>query len=318
MSLPIGLNLIETAFGMQSWIGWPYPSPGAMAEIPWQMMPTLIFGPFLTVVALAWLQRTTGRFRRVIACVTPYVLSLLVVNTLIWCWVWFPRFVNEAAQTPPATVATLNQVAADLPSTSEVVASLGVVGRLAERRYIFLTVFGSADTVIPLRTPTTYFVLTPVTGQESNEVNLDDLTSFLLQQPNAQLLVHRNNVWVFAYHRRPNQKLLNVEYGSSDIVGAAVPPGPATATINWPAQNCLSSNAHASGNLFSQFRVALAPGRYALELEVEGSTHMLAKVGRCLEADGSRWSPVFTRPPSRSPWSSQASFRSRSGGGPTG
>lgn len=280
LSLPIALNALETGLGVQSWVGWPYLSPGAMAEQPWQMMPMLVLEPLLTIVALGWLRRNGSRLGRAMARATPVLLGILVANALLWSLIWLPQVIASTNLTPPATVAVLNQVQRRIPAADEVVASIGVIGRLGYRPYLYATVFGSADTVIPLRTATVDFVITPVTGQESNAVDLADLTSDLLRQRNARVLIRRDDVWLIEYHRLPGQRRLVVHYGSDDVVGAALPTPPQAVTqVNWPAPDCLWSDARTGGYLFTKYRDALAPGQYVLQMSVEGKTGMTVSVG---------------------------------------
>ena len=281
LSLPVALNAVEAGLGVQAWVGWPYSSAGSMAEMPWQMFPMLLLEPLFTLIALAWLQRPLGRWRRQVRRITPLALLLLVVNGLVWFVVWMPWVVNSINLTPPSTVAVLNQVAAEVPSANEVVASIGVIGRLGDRQYIYDDVFGSANTVVPLRTPHVDFVITPVTGQESNAVDLEALTSYLLQQPNAQLMLHRQNVWLFDYTRLPGQHQFVMHYNSVGVVGAALPTTSSSRppNVGWPQRNCLWSGARSGGYLFTQYRNALAPGSYVLRMTVAGTAAMTVKVG---------------------------------------
>lgn len=279
-SVPVALNAVEAGLGVQTWIGWPYSSTGSMAEMPWQLLPMLIVEPVLTLVALAWLQRGNARFRRSIALITPVFLVIMVVNALLWSVFWFPPVLRSINLTPPATVSELNTIADRIPAANEVVASLGVVGRLSDRQYVYLTVFGSAETVIPLKTPNVDFVITPVTGQESNAVDLEYLTSYLLQQPNATLVSRSQNVWFFTYHRRPGQTEMTVDYQAVDISGTALPtPAHSHATPNWPAQGCISTNARSGAYFISNYRNALPPGKYLARLRVWNTGKMLVQVG---------------------------------------
>jgi hypothetical protein len=149
LSLPVALNAVEAGLGVQTWVGWPYSSAGSMAEMPWQMFPMLLLEPLFTLIALAWLQRPLGRWRRQVRRITPLALLLLVVNGLVWFVVWMPWVVNSINLTPPSTVAVLNQVAAEVPSANEVVASLGVIGRLGDRQYIYDSTTTSSDRRTP-------------------------------------------------------------------------------------------------------------------------------------------------------------------------
>ena len=273
------LNALEVGLGVQEWVGWPYASAGSMAEMPWQMMPTLILEPLLTVLVLASLQRRPSHLGHIVRRVTPSVLAVLVVNAFIWTVVWMPKVVASFDLTPPATVSALNQMEGRIPASNEVVASLGVIGRMGYRRYVYATVFGSADTSIPLRTTNVDFLITPVSGQETNGVDLEALTSFLMQQPNAVLVERRDNVWLFELHRQPGEDRLVIRYGSSNIVGGALPTKDGTDTqLGWPKRNCLASDASSSGYLFTGFHNELAPGTYVLTMLVEGSSRMVVSV----------------------------------------
>jgi predicted membrane protein DUF2079 len=279
LSLPPALNSLEAGLGVQVWVGWPYQNPGSMAEMPWQMLPTLVFEPLLTIVALAWLQRGTARFHRLVSRATPLILAVLAINAVLWSVIWIPEIIRTTNLNPPTEVNALNRISANIPTQNEVVSSLGDVGRIGDRRYVYLTVFRSADTVIPLRTPTVDFLISPTTGQESNGVDLEALTSYLLQQPNARLLERQANIWLFALHPLRDQRQLFMKYNSNDVVGAALPTFETGIKVGWPTRNCLWSGSSSSGNLFDDYRNSLAPGRYALRLEVDGRARMLVSVG---------------------------------------
>lgn len=280
LSIPTWLNLGETGAGMQSWVGWPAPTPGAMAEMPWQLVPTLIFEPMLTVVALGWLIRRPGHRRPRLARSMTFILCILVFNAACWMAVWVPKLMATARATPPQTVQVLNSVLARIPTSNEVVSSIGPVGRFGSRKHLYLTLFGSSTTVIPLETKVVDFVITPVTGQESNEVDLPFLTSFLLMQPNSKLLERRANVWFIEYHRLPGQSQLVVHYSDRGVIGAALPiPQGVDTQIGWPATSCVWSRAAKPGLLVDRYVNALKPGWYSMGVRSAGTRPIVVEVG---------------------------------------
>ncbi len=279
LSLPALLNSVEAGLGVQVWVGWPYQSLGSMAEMPWQMLPTLVFEPLFTIVAIAWLHRGSGRFGLFVRRATPLMFALIAINAAIWSLVWIPQVIRSTNLNPPSEVAALNQITQHIPPQNEVVTSLGDVGRMGDREFVYLTVFRSANTVIPLRTSTVDFLITPTTGQESNGVDLEALTSYLLQLPNARLVQRMANIWLFTVHPLPGQHQLVMHYNSNNVVGAALPTFQSNMRFNWPARNCMWSASSASGYVFSDYRNSLAPGQWVLRLVVDGTSKMLVTIG---------------------------------------
>jgi len=126
--------------------------------------------------------------------------AVIAVNALVWAAVWIPQVPVQWLRTPPATASALDRVDSMIPPDAEVVASQGVVGRLADRQWLYDVAGGIAG--FPLHTPDTYFVLVPYAGIETASVELQlSMIGQLAGPLHATLLSSAGGVWLFRLPR---------------------------------------------------------------------------------------------------------------------
>ncbi len=144
----------------------------------------------------------------------PAVLAAAIaVNAVVWAAVWIPQVPVQWLRTSPATASALDRAAAMIPTGAEVVASQGIMGRFADRRWLYQVVADSAR--FPLHSGDTYFVLVPYAGIEIASVELQLAMIGRLAGPlHATLLSSAGGVWLFRLPRR----------GGPDVV--TFPPSP--------------------------------------------------------------------------------------------
>jgi hypothetical protein len=132
--------------------------------------------------------------------------AILAVNAIGWGVVWIPQVPSEWIRVSAATSSALDAANVVIPPTAEVVASQGIIGRFADRQWLYRI---TGDALIPLRTPTIYFVVLPNAGIESLSVQTSQGIIGQLAGPlHARLLIARDGVWVFALRRPPDRTVV--------------------------------------------------------------------------------------------------------------
>jgi hypothetical protein len=123
-----------------------------------QNLPMCFFVLIGTVEVLAWFSTRRARAWRWIAVVVGVGL---LVQCVVLATLWIPRARTTFLVIDGPTAAALARVEPGIPSGDEVVASQGVVGRFANRQYVypFLDLGGNGQ-AIPLHGVPVTFVLT--------------------------------------------------------------------------------------------------------------------------------------------------------------
>lgn len=147
--VPIALNA-STVFGS------PYSA--------FQGLPVYFFVLVGSVAGLTWLLHRRWRPARLL--VGPLAIALLV-QSLVLSVNWIPQAPAAFLHVDAPAAAELAQVLHRIPSSAEVIASQGVVGRFAARRWVYpyIDTFPNGQTV-PVFGSEVVFVLTPAEGIE--------------------------------------------------------------------------------------------------------------------------------------------------------
>jgi hypothetical protein len=148
-----------------------------------------ILVPAGTVGVLAWLAR---RWRVVALALAAAVLADALVITAING----PMTKTDWMRMPAATAVTLNGVLARIPSSDEVIASQGVVGRFAARDDV-KALFGTAG--IDLKGGSTWVIIVPYVGIESMTVRQSRAVIDEMERLHATLVVQSHGVWAFRW-----------------------------------------------------------------------------------------------------------------------
>jgi hypothetical protein len=134
-----------------------------------------------------------------LASIGPAFLVLLLCYAVAWGAIWIPHVPPRWVTVSPSTAATLDRVERLVPPDAEVVASQGVIGRFADRRWLYRFSRGGS---FPLQTPDTYFVIVPTQGIELATIQeAEGLIGKLAGSLHGRLLVQQAGVWLFELHR---------------------------------------------------------------------------------------------------------------------
>jgi hypothetical protein len=131
------------------------------------VVPFLVVGTALIVVWLVARQapilRLVGRRSlNVLGCVLG---SVALASAVLLANQRDPSIAPSWLTVPPGSAAILQRIYDRVPASWEVVASQGIVGRFAQRRYVYA--FGEAGAPIPLETAKVMFVMAPIVGIET-------------------------------------------------------------------------------------------------------------------------------------------------------
>ncbi len=208
-------------------------------------------------------QRPGGAPERALGHVVgPALLALIGIYAAAWGVLWIPRVPGRWVRVSPPAAAALDAVERLVPARSEVIASQGVVGRFADRRWLYR--FSGAAT-FPLETPDTYFVIVPDQGIElASSQESEALIAQLTGPLHARLLLRRAGVWLFELVRGELTSMTLERHVTSlpawvgdSATGTRVLAGP---VARWHVAQTTSG----SGYLLSGIRWDELPGRYRL------------------------------------------------------
>jgi hypothetical protein len=212
---------------------WAYTSSAGLIGLftPWAVLPVLVlletgltggeglagspyesFGAFLFLIPLSvlalgrldrWLEARiggrVGRAREALGSVAPTLGVVIVVVAVLWGAVWIPRVPGQWIRVDQSVASVLDRVERMIPAGAEVVASQGVVGRFADRQWLYKFA-GGAD--YPLHTENSYFVIVPNQGIEIASVQASEgIVSQLAGALHARVLLHVDGVWMLRLHR---------------------------------------------------------------------------------------------------------------------
>jgi Predicted membrane protein (DUF2079) len=259
----------------------------ALRSTAYENFGAVLFMVPLSVLALAWLTRqldggwVSDRLIRGVRWlrskwVPRIIVVVLVVNALVWGAVWLPQVSNQWLRTDSAAASTLNQVERMIPSSAEVVASQGIIGRLSARRWLY-QISASVGT-FPLKTADTYFVVVPYQGIETASVQASlGLIAELAGPFHAQLLLDRNGVWLFRLHRPPATHSVHFESSPTEpawalrtATGSPLLDGPAA---DW----AMTQHRSTSGYLLYGADWNLLPGSYQTTITLSSSVPLVVE-----------------------------------------
>ncbi|MGH9046226.1 MAG: DUF2079 domain-containing protein [Acidimicrobiales bacterium] len=231
----------------------------------------------LSVLALGridrWLvdyHRTTDRPKaaRRWRLLVPALCIAMAAYALAWGALWDPHVPGRWVKVTSTTASVLDHVERLIPNRAEVVASQGVIGRFADRQWLYRS---SKATTVALHTPFSYFVIVPEQGIElASAQESEALIAELAGPLHAHLLVHRAGVWAFRLHRtRALHSVVLAEHvtslpawiGHSDT-GTLVLAGP---VASWHVAQSVGRR----GDLLSGIIWDEVPGNYELTTTVD-------------------------------------------------
>jgi len=162
-----------------------------------------------TQTALSERDRATHRSGRS-RMVSMALAGILGVGAIGWGLIWIPKVPDQWIRVSSATASTLDHIEQLIPAGAEVVASQGVMGRLADRPWLYaFTGIG----VIPLHTANVYFVIAPNAGIELASVqSAEGALGELVGPLHGRILVDKNGVWLVDVRRPPGVTRLNLPH----------------------------------------------------------------------------------------------------------
>ena len=181
--------------------------------------------PIGTVQVLAMLGRRHRRWATGLAIA-------LAVNTIGWSIVWLPQTASRWLRVSPGAASALTSVREKVPRADEVVASQGIAGNFAGRRWIYDY---SGPSRFPLHTKTVWIVIAPSQGIElASTSEADALIEELAGPLHAELVVHRAGIWAFRWNPPPHMRDLTVpasyptiaSWTTAGVAGGVLRAGP--------------------------------------------------------------------------------------------
>ncbi|WP_249019035.1 DUF2079 domain-containing protein [Conexibacter sp. S30A1] len=155
-----------------------------------QGLPLYIFVPIGTILALMWLRRRISRR------LADALVALSIVNVLGWAVLWIPQVVPTWLRVSPRQSEALTHIEQIIPERDGVVASQGIAGDFAGRKYENL--FVSTPDYFRLTAPDTWFVIAPYSGIETALVaQSTQVIATLARDRNAKLAYVSDDVWAF-------------------------------------------------------------------------------------------------------------------------
>ena len=253
--------------------------------------------PLITIGTVALCAALLGnkRYRRVVA---PLAV-VLAANTVLWGVVWFPNLVTRWLTVSSATASTLRKVEARIGPTDEVVASQGVVGAFAYRRWVYDLPYHQPVHVHARRV---WLIVTPRAGIETllTAESYADIST-IADLPGSHLVVAQNGVWAFEWNPPAGTKTVamattdtsipawtaggnnghNVQRGkrSNWYTASTVKPGYALSGDYWREP---------AGNYVASVSLAVAAGSANVNVEVWDASAKRLLVRRVLQHTNGR------------------------------
>ena len=182
-------------------------------------LPVVLLVPLGTVTICLALAAARRRWKRVLSVA---IAVLAVANVTGWALVWSHRAEQKWLSVAPKAAATLQLTLDSVPTSDEVIASQGVIGRFAFRQWIYKLDHGPAST-FPVHGHTVWFVITPYVGFETESgVSAMAQIGQLLDRDGASLVTHVNGVYVIKW--RPPARTTTITFSSNPSIPAWTMP----------------------------------------------------------------------------------------------
>jgi len=258
---PVGLGalpvLLEGQLTAPLFFGSPVQAGGFQM---WPLYPLVAVG---TVLVLRWLWARRGWLRRAVS-----VLGVvLVADVLGWFALWAPTLPSTWLRVSPAASAVLAKVAAEVPGSAEVVASQGIAGRFAGRRFLYPIL--NSTVVVPVRRPVIWFVFAPAEGIETTPVITEQqMMATVADDLRAPLIRFGAGIWVYRWRPRvgvrsvtlPEDPTFVPASGFAGPAGVSVEHGP---PASWYAASTGERGYVVAGDYWRRL-----PGRYQGSVEL--------------------------------------------------
>ncbi|MGD0741991.1 MAG: hypothetical protein ABSA31_01690 [Acidimicrobiales bacterium] len=228
--------------GAQTYVGPITPS--------FQNLPIYVFAPIGTVLAFAWLYRRLGsRFIRPL-------MVLASANVIGWGVIWIPQVVPTWLTVSSAEASVLNRAAAMIPQQDGVVASQGIVGVFAGHKEVG-ALYEWPPFQVKVPTPTTWFVIAPYAGTETETVTQSmAVIDALASDPRSRLMLEDRGIWVFRLDvgERATPAEVSIPELPSTLPAGLFETAVGTRVLTGPVQNWhIRTNGTAGGLVFGDY-----------------------------------------------------------------
>ena len=182
--------------------------PLVFLQSGFQNLPAYIVGICGTVLALSWLARSRDRRKQLAAL----CLGLVIVSqSIIYGIVHVPKVPSQWITVSAVQATVLKEALDKTPSSAEVVADWGVIGRFSARRWVYN--LNPIPGTIPLNAATVEFIVIPhqSTGNEPlPEPVADGVIDYLRTQPGMKPLAIGHGIYVYSWHPPKGQRVINI------------------------------------------------------------------------------------------------------------
>ena len=178
-----------------------------------QSLPCYAFLAIGSAGTCAWLLRR-GRLGRTIGVLTAVTTSCL---TVAWSAAWLPLYPSTWMRVAPAAGARLVALSNAIPARAEVIASQGVLGRFASRRFVYGILSRSA--AFPLHGRSVWFVFAPAQGIEIPVQETFAMMEQVATLPGVRLEASGEGVWAFEWNPPTSRRSLHLSGFTSTVAG---------------------------------------------------------------------------------------------------
>ena len=218
----------------------------------------------------AWLAPVLTAARTRLRLAAPLLGALLAASAVVWGSVWIPQVPAQWIRVGAPTASALNRAERLIPSDAEVVASQGVIGRFADRRWLYKV---SAGRTYRLHTENTYFVIVPRQGIEIASVQTSEgLIGELAGRLRGRLLLERSGVWLIDLRRSPGVTEVSVPRAVTSLPAWVARSATATPVVRGPETDWhVTKVSDTSGVLRLGITWDEVPGRYQLTTTMDNT-----------------------------------------------
>lgn len=226
-----------------------------------QALPVYAFCAVGTVATLAWVARRSANGMRVLA-------AAIVMNSVAWSVVWYPRLTPRWVTTSTAAARGLAAVYRQVPGSSEVVADQANIGSFSGRRLVYPLYLQD----IPVKAVPLVFVVSTLEGiQQLTSTQVAQRLRGISQMTGVHLSYMGGGVWeaVVARPRVRQVHFANVVSGPLPAWAFRTSTG-AVVTQGREADWHMATSTDRSGYVVDGDYWPLQPGSYTAEVAVAG------------------------------------------------
>lgn len=125
------------------------------------------------------------------------ILAIIGSNSLVWAIVWLPQIPGHWVRVTQGAAQSLQEVKDMIPTKDEVIAPQGLMGRFANRQWLF-NMGGHTVYRYPAHTSTVYLVMAPYDGVHFSSLQTQaSWLNALAHNNQAQLVFRNHNVYLW-------------------------------------------------------------------------------------------------------------------------